>query len=164
MLADKSGILCIEEKIMLKRTHAHYYQVQVQMLVCGRKHCVFAIWTPRDYFCERIYADTDFWTDVIGQCGRFFRQVLLPEVCYRFWTMQKHEELQTNEKENIDEGVDQAETFCLCGGPESDDMVMCDSKMCKEKWFHFDCVGLKAPPKSKKWFCSSCRPAKKCKQ
>ena len=35
-------------------------------------------------------------------------------------------------------------------------MILCDSKACDIKWFHFNCVNLTSKPKGK-WFCPNCR-------
>lgn len=43
-----------------------------------------------------------------------------------------------------------------CTNPISDETqssVVCDSCLC---WYHFTCLNLKQPPKSKVWFCRSC--------
>lgn len=36
-----------------------------------------------------------------------------------------------------------ADSWCICGGPESGDMIGCDSDYCPIEWFHFDCVGIR---------------------
>ena len=43
-----------------------------------------------------------------------------------------------------------------CRNPIDDDMedsVVCDSCL---TWFHFHCISLKGPPKSKLWYCQTC--------
>ena len=48
-----------------------------------------------------------------------------------------------------------------CTKPKSDEMqssLMCN---CCLGWFHFDCLGLKQPPKAKEWFCRMCYTALK---
>ena len=35
-------------------------------------------------------------------------------------------------------------------------MVLCDGPNCAIGWFHFKCVGLSGPPKTNKWYCSTC--------
>jgi hypothetical protein len=34
-------------------------------------------------------------------------------------------------------------------------MVACDGENCPHEWFHYDCVGLTAPPKGA-WYCEHC--------
>ena len=35
----------------------------------------------------------------------------------------------------------------------TEDSIICDSCL---SWFHFNCLGLKKPPKIKEWFCRQC--------
>lgn len=47
-------------------------------------------------------------------------------------------------------------TYCLCSQLSYGSMILCDSKACDIKWFHFNCVSLTSKPKGK-WFCPNCR-------
>lgn len=47
-------------------------------------------------------------------------------------------------------------TYCLCSQLSYGSMILCDSKVCEIKWFHFNCVNLTTKPKGK-WFCPNCR-------
>lgn len=47
------------------------------------------------------------------------------------------------------------ELYCFCQRVSFGEMVGCDNDDCKYEWFHYECVGLKEPPKGK-WFCSDC--------
>ncbi|CAF0898455.1 unnamed protein product [Adineta steineri] len=47
-------------------------------------------------------------------------------------------------------------TYCLCSQLSYGSMILCDSKACDIKWFHFNCVNLTTKPKGK-WFCPKCR-------
>ena len=55
------------------------------------------------------------------------------------------------------EGDDVADShlYCFCQQVSYGDMVACDDTDCRYEWFHYGCVGLKAPP-SGKWYCSEC--------
>ncbi|KAJ3048655.1 Histone acetyltransferase complex subunit [Rhizophlyctis rosea] len=46
-------------------------------------------------------------------------------------------------------------TYCFCHDVSYGDMIACDNPGCPYEWFHYDCVGLTAPPKGK-WFCQDC--------
>ncbi|ESO90889.1 hypothetical protein LOTGIDRAFT_122730, partial [Lottia gigantea] len=47
--------------------------------------------------------------------------------------------------------------YCFCGNEESfDNMILCDSKKCRVKWYHLRCVGLINVPKGM-WVCLKCR-------
>ena len=61
----------------LKRTHKYYYQVQLQIVICGVLFCDFVIWSPKGMSVERIMKDDEFIQSVLLQ--RFHRNVLLPE-------------------------------------------------------------------------------------
>ena len=47
------------------------------------------------------------------------------------------------------------EPLCICGGPESGDLIACDSPYCQIGWFHFTCVGVQEAP-SGDWTCPEC--------
>lgn len=48
-------------------------------------------------------------------------------------------------------------TYCLCGRVSFGEMIACDDDECEIEWFHYECVGLTAPLKSKaKWYCPAC--------
>lgn len=50
---------------------------------------------------------------------------------------------------------------CICGGPEEGKMIKCDSEMCPIGWYHFACIGLKAAPRKKHWYCRQCQSQQK---
>ena len=56
-----------------------------------------------------------------------------------------------------DEESGDTKEYCLCNGKGSGDMVGCDGPGCVGEWFHLTCVGLTRQPKSRKWFCPTCR-------
>ncbi|CEP23593.1 YNG2 [Cyberlindnera jadinii] len=47
------------------------------------------------------------------------------------------------------------ELYCFCQRVSFGEMVGCDNDDCKYEWFHYECVGLKEPPKGK-WYCPDC--------
>lgn len=53
-----------------------------------------------------------------------------------------------------DEAAD-TQLYCFCQQVSYGDMVACDDANCRYEWFHYGCVGLKAPP-SGRWYCSEC--------
>lgn len=61
-----------------------------------------------------------------------------------------------DEDEDVDMKADEETTYCYCNGPDSGRMLACDGKQCKKEWFHFECLGIKESPESKKWFCDDC--------
>ncbi|GAO50164.1 hypothetical protein SAICODRAFT_61994 [Saitoella complicata NRRL Y-17804] len=52
-------------------------------------------------------------------------------------------------------GNEDNSTYCFCNQVSYGEMVACDAKDCPREWFHYGCVGLKAPPVGK-WYCSDC--------
>lgn len=56
-----------------------------------------------------------------------------------------------------DEDEEDQGQSCVCGEPDSGDMVACDGKKCPHQWFHFSCVGLEKAPKEKYWYCDECK-------
>ncbi|CAN7999686.1 unnamed protein product [Ixodes hexagonus] len=125
---------------MLKEDHSYYFQIQMQMLVGGRMYCDFVVWPTKDLFTQRISRDAEFCGKMITRCADFFRCVLVPEICFRYWSQKSYDELTdsitcSDEEEDVTD-----ESFCYCKGPESGNMVKCDNESCKYKWFHFACV------------------------
>ena len=55
---------------------------------------------------------------------------------------------------------DTKETYCICGKPSEGDMICCDDPECEIQWYHFECVGIKEPPKGI-WICDKCKEKKK---
>ncbi|KAI9009145.1 inhibitor of growth proteins N-terminal histone-binding-domain-containing protein [Hyaloraphidium curvatum] len=48
-------------------------------------------------------------------------------------------------------------TYCLCGRVSFGEMIACDDEECEIEWFHYECVGLTAPLRTKaKWYCPQC--------
>ena len=65
-------------------------------------------------------------------------------------------EIIENSEEEHSPFIPDGEEHCTCRGEDSPDMVLCDGPNCAIGWFHFKCVGLSGPPKTKKWYCSTC--------
>ena len=45
--------------------------------------------------------------------------------------------------------------YCICSQVSYGDMVGCDNEHCQYEWFHYSCIGIKAPPQGK-WYCPTC--------
>lgn len=45
--------------------------------------------------------------------------------------------------------------YCYCGRVSFGEMIACDNEKCDVEWFHYECVGLKQPPKGR-WYCNDC--------
>ncbi|KAK9367416.1 hypothetical protein V1509DRAFT_626583 [Lipomyces kononenkoae] len=67
---------------------------------------------------------------------------------------QKSSAQQAVEDEEEDEENNDSALYCFCQQVSYGDMVACDNPDCQYEWFHYGCVGLKAPP-SGVWYCST---------
>ncbi|KAG0443843.1 hypothetical protein HPB47_014464 [Ixodes persulcatus] len=114
-------------KLTLKTDHQYYFQVQMQMLVCGRTYCDFVVWTTKDLFRQRIYRDREFCSEMVASCADFFLCALLPEISFKYWSKKIQEDdtfadsTSSSDSEEDDNATGQS--YCHCKGPESGEMV-----------------------------------------
>ena len=52
-------------KPALRSNHAYFYQMQGQMAITGAKWCDFFVWLGQSWHLERIYADSQLWSDTM---------------------------------------------------------------------------------------------------
>lgn len=191
LLKDKNSCVReVDGELQLKPTHRYYHQIQAQMYVCKKNYADFVLWNAQEINVQRIQRDDNFISPLVSTARRFFKAVLLPELVARWFSEGNNiqdtvDGVASNDRlpgestaplvplasnavvhDNQDpQGSDAcntaADTFCVCGGPDEGRMIACDNENCRLKWFHYSCVGLKRAPKSKLWFCSSCRDAAK---
>ena len=100
-LIEKDG------KFSLDRTHAYYYQIQLQMFVLKRKFCDFVIWSKKEIFIERIYFCLNFIEINLKKASIFHKNVIKPELLARWYTQPQDCELQIDLSEFF---MDQNET------------------------------------------------------
>nr|CAI5847390.1 unnamed protein product [Callosobruchus analis] len=101
-----------ENKFYLKQDHGYYYQVQIQMAILGTTFCVFMIWSPREFFLQRIFFDEDFWRSESAKALQFHKMVVLPELFGRAFTKNEYT----------------SETWCVCQGiDDGRPMLCCDN-------------------------------------
>jgi hypothetical protein len=56
------------------------YQIQGQLEITDRKYCYFFVYTRKDYHCELILRDSDFWkSKMIEKLQKFYYSAFLPE-------------------------------------------------------------------------------------
>ncbi|ORX81456.1 hypothetical protein K493DRAFT_411962 [Basidiobolus meristosporus CBS 931.73] len=68
------------------------------------------------------------------------------------------------DEDSLDQGVKRQElgidpnepTYCYCNQISFGEMIACDNDNCELEWFHYQCVGLKDPPKGA-WYCKECQ-------
>ena len=66
--------------LKLKSSHAYYFQVQLQLLLCEAGYCDFVIWSQSELINLRITPDQEFLNKYIPPATAFFKAVLLPEL------------------------------------------------------------------------------------
>ena len=78
---------CIDSNLnQLKKDHAYHYQVQCQLAVSESAYCDFVLWVNGVLHRQRVLPDKEFWNAAHGKASDFFRQVLLLELCGRYFT------------------------------------------------------------------------------
>lgn len=151
--ASSIAHFCLEKdaqgKIRLKRDHAYYYQVQMQLFVTDKPYCDFILWTEKEStspFVERVTPDVTFFDKELERACEFFKKCIIPELLAKYFSapkaaaaFQQHTQQQ----------------WCYCREPEAGNMLVCTSSFCSVKKFHQTCLRMKRVPKQ--WICPSCR-------
>lgn len=142
---------CLENNecgsIRLKRDHAYYYQVQMQLFVTDKPYCDFILWTERDSaspFVERVKPDVSFFEKELACATNFFKKCIMPELIGKYFSAPKPAA-----------AFDSGQQWCYCREPEVGDMLVCASGFCSVKKFHQSCLRIKRIPKQ--WVCPSCK-------
>lgn len=66
-------------KIILRRSHQYYHQIQMQMGILGRKWCDFVVWSSVNLVVERIKFDESFWNSLRRKLVVFHHMYVCPE-------------------------------------------------------------------------------------
>ena len=79
---DTSNFCMVNEgsKWALKRDHAYFHQVQLQLHMCGINYADFVVWTKESTVTERIVRHVEFINDKIENARHFFMYGCLPEI------------------------------------------------------------------------------------
>ena len=125
----------------------------MQLQCTGTAYCDFVVWSEKSIFIERIHPDHEFWSVNVEKAKQFVLKGILPELLGK-WFSRPPKPTQREE----------GEQFCYCRQEESGQMIACDNDNCPYQWFHFECLQMTAPPKSRKWFCPDCQKEKKNKK
>lgn len=68
-------------KLVLKKTHTYYYQVQMQLLVTEADYCDFILHTPKgEPHVERFYHDKDIQDKIVEYTKIVWSKVLSPSI------------------------------------------------------------------------------------
>jgi len=166
-LPDEDSSFCMvneEGKWSLKQNHAYFYQVQLQLHVCGLNHADFVLWTKENTIIERLGKDEAFISEKIEIVKYFFTNGCLPEIVGKWYSREPVADSTgvvpvpcaavTAEATEGDDDDDDGpgRLWCYCSKPSFGQMIMCDNKQCTIVWFHFDCLELCVAPKGK-WYC-----------
>ena len=76
----------VDGNFVLKRKHAYFYQVQLQMELCGVNYCDFVIWRASELVIIRINKDEAFLIEAIDKATTFFKYGVLPELIAKWYT------------------------------------------------------------------------------
>ena len=70
----------VDNKILLKTSHAYYYEIQLQCFVTEAEYCNFALYSDiGKRYIQRIFKDKDLQYQIIAATKIFWRRVLIPE-------------------------------------------------------------------------------------
>lgn len=79
-------ILRENDSYKVNRYHSYFYQVQMQMAVCGVQFCYFYVWSPRIQIRLKVPFDAVFWQENSVKAFRFAKNVIVPELMNSFYT------------------------------------------------------------------------------
>ena len=171
----------VDGSVSLKKDHAYYYQIQLQMKICEVEYCNFVVWSEECIFYERISIDTEFIDNAIKEAEPFIKLALLPELVGKWFSRQTvatsidstqiNQTLSTSDNnapttstssdnmQTTSESDDGAKVWCFCkqDEPYGDMMIGCDNPACPIQWFHLSCLKLEQHQVPKgKWYCPLC--------
>jgi hypothetical protein len=64
----------------LKESSKWYHQIQGQLFVCKKNFCDFVLFSKKEIFIQRIYADDDWINSVIPKILRFYDDFVFPQL------------------------------------------------------------------------------------
>lgn len=82
---EQGSSICLEVKkdggLQLKKSHDYFFQIQGQMNIADKVFCDFVVYSPSDFFIERINRDRKFWGEkMLPALRRFYFNCMLPEI------------------------------------------------------------------------------------
>lgn len=167
--ASDDGTFClassVDGNLVLKQTHAYFYQVQLQMKLCDVDFCDFVIWADEELVVNRINRDETFLTEAIDKATKFFKYGILPELIGKWYTrppcvpLVQVSSSQESTSASYSQAADTQRKWCYCNTEESGTMIFCENDKCTIQWFHIECLRITCIPK-RKWYCPECRKEK----
>ncbi len=82
-ISKGSSLSHVNGKLELKKKHAHYYQVVMQIYVTGRQWCDYFVWSEHGHFMERVFRtpETDIlWSKMERKLEKFWDENVAPEL------------------------------------------------------------------------------------
>lgn len=79
-------ILKENDSYKINQNHPYFYQLQIQMAVCGVQFCYFYVWCPKLQISLKIPFDQTFWQENSVKAFRFATTVIVPELMNSFYT------------------------------------------------------------------------------
>ena len=69
-----------DKKLVLKRTHSYFYQIQLQLLITEARFCDFVLYSAKGpVSIERIYPDSKLQTRIFESTQSFWEKVFIPK-------------------------------------------------------------------------------------
>ena len=169
--ASEDTTFCLEiadGKYNLKRKHAYFYQIQLQMKLCEVEYGDFIVWSGEELVVLRIEKDEAFLREAMDKATSFFKYGVLPELLAKWYTrLPLQDSLELRPSESTTSSTRHETTterhYCYCNEVESGEMIGCDDENCFIQWFHVDCLKIKTIPKGA-WYCPECRKKTKKKR
>ena len=160
--ATQAKDFCLDERMALKKDHAYYTQVQMQIYICQVEYADFVVWTVKECAVCRVMRDNDFITSMVSKTSTFWRYAVLPELFTRCLEHGANSDSVAKPSTTVSLAHSQhsaqastSKVYCVCrSSDETEDMVGCDK--CDE-WFHLKCIKLTRIPMTKHWYCKACR-------
>lgn len=168
--ASEESTFCLEiledGSFTLKKNHAYFYQIQLQMKLCEVMYCDFVVWRVDELVNLRVSRDDEFLKEAMDRATTFFKYGVLPELVGKWYThpcsetsavpTQDLEQPSSSSATTSNELSPTEKKWCYCRGEDSGEMIGCENDNCPILWFHTKCLKIKCIPK-KAWYCPECR-------
>lgn len=86
LIPDECNVDCLElvdDKLLLKRNHSYFFQVQMQMGVTSKQWCDFFVYSSGGYVRERIFFNSGLWNEILNAGVYFFQNILAEELVHK---------------------------------------------------------------------------------
>ena len=140
----------LDVKVILKRSHQYFYQVQQQMFTTELPFCDFVVFgfeaSQSAFIHERITPDQDHWDRVLPRLSKFWQYCVFPEILGRWYTRKCY-----LLKPQLNSGT----KICFCDEETGEATVKCQNVDCPISLYHPLC--LKVTEFSNNWYCPHCQ-------